>query len=314
MKAIRAIEEIITRDVGNRGIAAITLPDQLGPAAQNFLTAKAVVILTGFPCRMKDSPPTETDGPPGAIALARAARKLGKKAAIATDTTSGSVMDACAAAAGLKSDPQFTLLQYAPLPEPTSPDRAAAADSLRKALESVAGEYDHTVAIERAGQAADGSFYTMRGFCMDAFVAPLDPLLTIGVSTDGSRTSTGIGDGGNEAGMGLVFDAIRKNIPNGEKIACATAAGHLVTAGVSNWGGWGLVGAVEAILREQGKSVPEGALLPTEEEERRLADAMIASGARDGITGEMDGSVDGMPLERHLEVLASLRNAAAGVE
>jgi hypothetical protein len=34
---------------------------------------------------------------------------------------------------------------------------------------------------------------------------------------------------------------------------------------------------------------------------------MNASGAADGITGERDGSVDGMPLSIHLKVLDQIR-------
>ncbi len=51
-----------------------------------------------------------------------------------------------------------------------------------------------------------------------------------------------VGDGGNEAGMGNVRDLIELYIPLGEKIASVVEVDHLITAGVSNWGGaYGLV-------------------------------------------------------------------------
>ena len=50
--------------------------------------------------------------------------------------------------------------------------------------------------------------------------------------------TTGIGDGGNELGMGAVNDAVRRCIPLGELIGCATSTSFLVPAGVSNWGGY----------------------------------------------------------------------------
>lgn len=44
-----------------------------------------VAILTGFPCLMDYNPSTETDGPPGAFAIARALIALGKRVYILTD-------------------------------------------------------------------------------------------------------------------------------------------------------------------------------------------------------------------------------------
>lgn len=44
-----------------------------------------MAIITGFPCLLKHDPPTETDGPPGAYALARACIALGHKVYLLTD-------------------------------------------------------------------------------------------------------------------------------------------------------------------------------------------------------------------------------------
>lgn len=329
------IQAIIGRDIGRRGIAAITLPGQLEVAARNFVQSESVVVLTGFPCRINDSPPTETDGPPGAVALARAARKLGKPAAIAVDESSEAVLRACADAVGLSTDSGFEILSF--------PARESFNDAAKKKLLAAAAKYNHAVAIERSGRAVDGSYYTMRGFSMDHLVAPIDELLTLGTESAENpawkghaaaidytttpeladavsklnRTCTGIGDGGNECGMGKVVDAVRAHINNGEKIACVCPCDALVTAGVSNWGGYGLVAACEALCTSEeaagtsSKGAP-GWLLPTEEEEKTLSAAMAAAGARDGISGNMDGSVDGMPLETHLAVLEELKNILRG--
>jgi hypothetical protein len=179
------------------------------------------------------------------------------------------------------------------------------------------------VAIERSGRAKDGSYYTMRGFSMDSLVAPIDSLLTLDCQCSGEsdptgarRTCTGIGDGGNEAGMGKVLGAVQAHIPNGQLIASVTTCDALITAGVSNWGGYGLVAAAEVLLKASAgdsQSVDRQIdLVPTADEERAVAEAMICSGARDGISGALDGSVDGMPLETHLAVLGELRAAARG--
>lgn len=54
----------------------------------------------------------------------------------------------------------------------------------------------------------------------------------------------GIGDGGNEIGMGKVRDQVTKHIPYGKEIACRVTADQLITAGVSNWGGYALATAL----------------------------------------------------------------------
>lgn len=46
---------------------------------------KQIAILTGFPCLIEHTPPTETDGPPGALAIARACMWLGKEVHLLVD-------------------------------------------------------------------------------------------------------------------------------------------------------------------------------------------------------------------------------------
>ncbi len=49
--------------------------------------------------------------------------------------------------------------------------------------------------------------------------------------------SIGIGDGGNEVGMGKIYDRIiTSNIQNASDIACIVPSDHLIVASVSNWG------------------------------------------------------------------------------
>ena len=256
-----AIEAVVCDDVGRRGIAAFTLPHQLPRAAASFLTSPSVIILTGFPCLVRNTPPTETDGPPGAVALAKAALLLGKRVAIATDDCNADVLRACAAARLGNNEIQgssFELLSFPPtIGESGKAAAWAVGSDASKRLARAIGDYQHAVAIERAGAAADGGYYTMRAISMSALVAPLDPMVTVGCACGvevgvvevATRSSTGIGDGGNEVGMGLVVDAVRAHVANGPAIACVTPADALLTVGVSNWGGWALAAAVEALAR-----------------------------------------------------------------
>jgi hypothetical protein len=85
------LEAIIAEDHGKRGIAPLVLPGELARAAYHLGQCRAasacqhVAVLTGYPC-CPGSPPTETDGPLGAIATARALVALGKRATILTDS------------------------------------------------------------------------------------------------------------------------------------------------------------------------------------------------------------------------------------
>lgn len=60
----------------------------------------------------------------------------------------------------------------------------------------------------------------------------------------GKISTIGIGDGGNEIGMGKAHKQVIDHIDNGQQIASAVTTDHLITAGVSNWGGSALVAAL----------------------------------------------------------------------
>lgn len=51
----------------------------------------------------------------------------------------------------------------------------------------------------------------------------------------------GVGDGGNELGMGKVKDAVKKHIKNGDIIACDVEADFTIVAGKGFFSGWEVV-------------------------------------------------------------------------
>jgi hypothetical protein len=142
-------------------------------------------------------------------------------------------------------------------------------------------------------------------------IAPIHTLVELAMSR--GTPFLAIGDGGNELGMGKVYDAILANpqISNGETIGAVLAADHLVAASVSNWGGYALA-AGAALVRsteDNSKTVQEWieACLPSEADEVALLDKCVAAGCRDGVSGRMESTVDGMPLETSLECLRNIR-------
>ena len=80
---IQRIETISRRDPGGRGLAAHVTQEQLLPAARELMTGTRIVIVTGFCIRAVMA--GETDGPPGALALADALARLGKEVLMLTD-------------------------------------------------------------------------------------------------------------------------------------------------------------------------------------------------------------------------------------
>mmetsp|Transcript_10053 Transcript_10053/g.15064 ORF Transcript_10053/g.15064 Transcript_10053/m.15064 type:complete len:358 (-) Transcript_10053:200-1273(-) len=327
--AVSAIEDIITKDEGGRGMASLVVRGDLEEAAMIFARLKRndnirphVLILSGFPCCVDHNPPTETDGPPGAVAIACAAVLMGYKATIVTDECNEEVFTAaCADRESLGG----LMLKCFP-----SEDKMSSNDYAD--LNSLADDCDLVIACERAGPGKDGKCYTMRGIDMTSagLIAPLHLIVdrirvarTNASTTDSSRIMIpflAIGDGGNELGMGKMLDAILSNpmISNAKQIAAVGIADHLIAASVSNWGAYALVGAAACIrINDISKDLPSSSrsglvveacqFLPSSAAEQALLESCVAVGCRDGVSGLMEATVDGMPLETSLACLEAIR-------
>ncbi|XP_078464735.1 D-glutamate cyclase, mitochondrial isoform X3 [Lampetra planeri] len=193
--AVHALERHVQLDPGSRGIKHLHVPGELLRAALSLSHSRSVLLITGFPTHVTQQPPEETDGPPGALAMAAALRALGKRVALATD----------ARAAGLMRDIVTDALREGVLDEEvpvvTMEGRgqdAARAFLLEDGPEGPTPRYDHLVAIERAGAAADGCYYNARKINIGHLVDPLDELFwlardTRGVSTTGEWPRGGAG-------------------------------------------------------------------------------------------------------------------------
>ncbi len=118
----------------------------------------------------------------------------------------------------------------------------------------------------------------MRGVDVSPWTPPLDSLFE-----GGDWAKLAVGDGGNEVGMGkLPAGLIAQHVPNGAEIACVTSCDHLVVAGVSNWGAYGLMAAL-AVLRPDW--APTIAKFLTAERDFFVTDATVKeAGAVDGVT------------------------------
>ena len=92
--------------------------------------------------------------------------------------------------------------------------------------------------------------HNMRGYDISPFTAPAHLLFE---SRPPGVVTIGIGDGGNEIGMGkLPWEVLRANIVLGGKIACRVPTQHLLVAGTSNWGAYALAAG---LLQCRGRSL-----------------------------------------------------------
>ncbi len=259
------INEIVNMH-GERGMR--TIADQIGDdtyfaGVQKLLsTNMPILIVTGFWVNGKP----ETDGPAGAYFLAKALRNLGKEVVIISDILSAEYF------------PKITY-QHVSL-ENASTD-----------IKLITDKYKDYVCIscERVGKSADYRYYNMRSVDISTTTAPLD------IIVEGSKYSVCIGDGGNEIGMGNIL----AYLANMDIIPCVVFTNELVCAGVSNWGAYGIVRALEILLQV--------ALLPDKHELSNYFRLMQSLGAIDGISKKNDRSEDGFSLDIGQDILARLK-------
>ena len=283
-RGVDLVDQILALDPGHRDIAAFFNPGAALDAARALRRARRVLIVTGFTVE-PDMP--ETDGPPGAAVLGRALRRLGAGVTHVTDAANVPLVEAV-----LKT-----------LDEP--PGVAVYPAHAGGAARLLADEKPtHLVAIERPGRNRAGNYLNMRGDSVAAWNAPLDELF-MRPSSQGKTMrpiTVGIGDGGNEIGMGNVRSRLARLDALRARIACVVPVDHLVVAGVSNWGSYGIVAALGRLTGLD--------LLHTPEIERRLIGACVSAGACDGVTRRREPTVDSLGADIHAGVVELLRLAS----
>ena len=94
-------------------------------------------------------------------------------------------------------------------------------------------------------------------------------------------------------------EAVANPIDLMEQIASTVKVKHLVVAGVSNWGAYGIVAELGRLAGRR--------LLHTAEEEQAMVQACAEAGAVDGLTHRREPTVDGLPLSAHIGMLELLR-------
>ena len=276
------LHQIMALDAGGRGLHG-PMPDLAG-LGRSLLNAERVLILTGFPVlsSREGAPVGETDGPPGAAELAAALGQIGCSVFVATDKVSLSLVTAALGAA-------------APAAKPVLIPNTGTADFTAGILQML--RPSHLIALERPGKGADGHFHSMRGKIIDQGVADTDGFLAL--AREQGITTVGIGDGGNELGMGALREQVAASVPYGAEIAARLPADYTLTSGVSNWWGAGLAALLSYKTGED--------LLLNPEKGQELLRAVVEAGGVDGCTGMRAMTVDGLPLQVHQDRRRALR-------
>lgn len=219
-----------------------------------------VILTTGF--YVAGHP--ETDGPPGTLFLARALAQQGFSPVVATDPS-------CREYFEKMHIPVFCF-------EANCTDHVLL-DFLKD--QAPVG----LISIERCGKNSDGIYANMRGVDISPYTAPLDRLFLLA-----NCPTVGIGDGGNEIGMGNLASMIRRHLP---LIPCAVCTDHLMIATVSNWGALALGGCL--------------GYLPDEEAFLDAYRLCCDLGFVDGTIGQCVLQEDGFGMETGLHLLSQLK-------
>lgn len=319
---VEAMERLIRRDPARRGLIASEplwgrlCPNHLLAAARSLVQRpRQAALVTGFFVPAGDPASAETDGPLGAACLARVLKRLGWTVQLITDHCCLSALRVAVEASGLAPDCVIAL---------------ESRTAQRRWLGRNDGNLSHLIAVERVGpshtlrsvrrqpgwseqlaatfeecvpEAARGRCHNMRGSDIDAWTAPLHALFE-----DSRRLEVrtiGIGDGGNEIGMGAIdWGDLRRRLqgPQAGRIVCRVATDWNIIAGTSNWGALALAAAV-AVLDHRTEVLAEW----TRARHRAVLEDVVQHGpAVDGVTGRQEPTVDGLPFLTYIQPWESI--------
>jgi len=219
-----------------------------------------VFITTGF--YILKSKKGETDGPLGAKALSDALKKLGNEVYIITDEYSYDILI-----------PLFTENEIIVFPNLGHQESSNFAKKLLSQHNP-----SLLISIERAGILEDGTYRNWKGLDFSKYNSKIDYLFNF------HKKTIGIGDGGNEIGMGNFFEKI-KNIDGLPDKPAVTKTTELIISSVSNWGAYGLITSLSIMKNQK--------LLPSINQTNNWLSKIVLAGAVDGMSGESKKWIDG---------------------
>ena len=216
----------------------------------------------------------ETDGPAGTVFLALALKKLGYNPLIVSDEFTRGFFE-------LKG------VEILYMPFNQGPDWC----------EKVLEEYKPVglISIERCGKNSRNDYANMRGMSIAEKTAPIDLLFE---KAYGKIPTIGVGDGGNEIGMGNVAPLIEEKI---SLVPCVVKVSQLVIASVSNWGAYAITAYLEKLTGEK--------VFMSYDDVHEYIEKTVQIGSVDGVLKEKIVSVDGFGMDIEKEIIDALKEA-----
>ena len=242
-------------------------------AAEEILTwpKGCVVLTTGFYVNGA----AETDGPSGTAVVAKVLQGLGYRPVIVTDENCKGYFE-----------PERIETVYLSM--------QADDDSCRTLLRNL--NPVGMISIERCGKNVKEDYANMRGISIREHTAPCDRMFELC-----EVPTIGVGDGGNEIGMGNLKDVILEKL---ELTPCRIRTDRLVIATVSNWGAYGIASELEALTGKTVFSRIDGSHVTQFVED--FLQRTVDLGSVDGLSGERIVKVDGFERSVELEILSLL--------
>lgn len=289
--------------VGNRPITMVAA-ERLKSAVGSGDT---VLILTGAGYAPQ-MPFGESDGPPGAAAIARALyRGLGAVPVYVLEECHAGPVVASSHALGLMIKEHFgdakdkhlgATIEYAPK---TQVDVEKWAMDLLDRYRPKA-----LISAERIGPGKNGVLHTATGIPFYDPSSPsaagiIDIAAVVTEATKRGILTIGIGDHGNEIGFGAIHDTVVETMPKGDLLGTTTACDIVFPVMMSNWGCYGIEAALAYLLNK-----PE--IIHTPAQEERLLRACLDAGGLEAMFCTTDFIVDGLDGETSMAVMQLLGN------
>ena len=229
-----------------------------------------IIISTGF---FEIIPKTiETDGPPGAFSIGNAITELGGEVIYLIESHTKNFID----------KDQKTIV----FPNTTKEKSVEFAKKIIKDYKPSA-----LISIERCGITENDRYLNISRQDISHYNAYIDVLFNLHSNT------IGIGDGGNEIGMGNLYEHLSSSDKYIDEPTISKTK-HLIITTVSNWGGWGLVAALSLLADKN--------LLETSKEATDIMQEQLNLGAVDGANFKSELSVDGFDWETNKNILLKL--------
>ncbi len=241
-------------------------------AAEDLLSNEIdrnILLFTGFASEGKQ----ETDGPVGTYFLAKALYRLGYYPVIISDFHCKGYFD--------QAEQNFETL-IVPM---KGFGQAFMYSKIIETYNPVA-----LVSVERPGRSDDGDYRNWKGDIINGENAPLDMFFEQEIDI----LTIGIGDGGNEIGMGKYKSLLKEHLHY--DAPCDVATDHCLIGTTSNWASYGFIAALDKNY------------LPKDNEIVDYYDFITGKGAVDGITGLKGRTHDGFALQKSFELLQKLRS------